>query len=324
MTMKKLLTGLAMLALSTMASTSSAQTYPTKPIKLILGITVGGPSDLMARTVAQALGQRLGVAVVVENKPGVGGNVAADFVAKSAPDGYTLMFGLTGPLAIAPTLYDKLPYDPIKDFAPIGLVGSLPLTLVVPNSLGITNLKQLLELAKAKPGSLTYASSGGASTAFLAMELLKVTAGVDIRHVPYKGASAAQPDIIAGRVDMGFDGWTTSHALAQAGKLRQIAIAVDTRLVAAPDLPTIAESGFPGFNASPWYGILAPAGTPEIIVEKLSQELKNVMNNPAMKERFSAIGMVPLTSTPAEFSQFIKNETLKWRDIAKRGKADVQ
>lgn len=322
--MKKTIACLIASALLGVSTGSLADAYPTKPVKMVLGISVGGPSDAMARMVAQAWGERLGVPVVVENKPGAGGNLAAELVAKAPADGYTLMFGLTGPLAVAPSLFEKLRYDPVKDFAPIGLVATLPLVLVVPTSLPVTNLKQLLALAKQKPGQLTYASSGGASTAYLAMEMLKVSSGVDIRHVPYKGASAALPDVVAGRIDMQFDGWTTTRALAESGKLRQIALAVDTRISAAPHLPTIAESGFPGFNASPWYGILAPAGTPEAIVQKLSRELAAVMSSPAMKEKLAGQGMVPHSSTASEFAQFITSETVKWREIAKRAKAEVQ
>ena len=297
------------------------QAYPTKPIRMLIGLSAGGPSDVMARTVASALGERLGQPVVVENKPGAGTTIATDLVAKSTPDGYTLLFGTTGALSVAPTLYKKLSFDPVKDFAPIGLVANLPLVLVVTNSLPVKNVGELIALAKAKPGELNYASAGVGVTTHLAMELLKAESGVDIKHVPYKGTSAAWPDVVSGQVQMVMDGWSGADPYAKSGRARIIAAAVDKRLAVAPDVPTIAESGFPGFNASPWYGILAPAGTPKEVVARLSRELTAVMNSPAIKERFSTLGMEPLLSTPEEFSTFIKSDISKWARAVKQSGA---
>jgi tripartite-type tricarboxylate transporter receptor subunit TctC len=297
------------------------QAYPTKPIRLVIGLGAGGPSDVMARTVAKALGDRLGQPIVVENKTGAGGNIATDLVAKASADGYTLLFGSTGSLAVAPTLYRKLPYDPIKDLAPVGLVANLPLVLVVPTSLPVHTISDLVNLAKSKPGQLNYASSGTGATNHLAMELVKTTAGIDIRHVPYKGTAAAMPDLVSGQVQMVLDGWSGTEPLVKAGKLRQIAVAIDKRLAIAPDLPTIAESGFPGFNASPWYGVLAPAATPKEIIAKLSAELAIVMASPAVKERFASLGMEPLTSDPEQFAAFIKSENTKWAKVVQQSGA---
>ncbi|NKE68898.1 tripartite tricarboxylate transporter substrate binding protein [Ramlibacter sp. RBP-2] len=310
--------------LALFASASFAQAYPSKPIKLVIGLSAGGPSDVMARTVALALGERLGQQVVVENRTGVGGNIAAEGVAKSPADGYTLLFGSSGPLAVSPTLFQKLAYDPLKDFAPVGLVANLPLVLAVPTSLPVHNVQELIALAKARPGALNYASAGNGGITHLAMELLKSEANVDIRHVPYKGTAAAMPDVVSGNVQMVMDGWSGVQPLVKAGKLRQIAVAVDKRLAVAPDVPTIAEHGFPGFNASPWYGILAPAGTPQPIVSKLSSELAAVMSSAALKEKFQSLGMEPLTSTPAEFAAFLRTENEKWAKVVKRSGAKAE
>lgn len=296
---------------------ASGQTYPQRPIRLVIGLAAGGPSDVMARTVAQVLGERLGQQVVVDNKPGVGGNIAADLVAKSAPGGYTLFFTSTGPLAVSPSLFSKLPYDPVKDFAPVGLVANLPLVLFVTSSLPASNLGELLALARARPGQLMYASAGNGATTHLAMELLKSAANVDIQHVPYKGTAAAMPDVVSGQVQLMMDGWSGSQPMVKAGKLREIAVAVEKRISVAPNIPTIAESGFPGFNASPWYGIVAPAGTPKPIIERLSTELKAAMANPDVRAKFASLGMEPLSSSPAEFASFIQSETAKWTKVVK-------
>ncbi|NYT60350.1 tripartite tricarboxylate transporter substrate binding protein [Alcaligenaceae bacterium] len=271
----------------------------------------------MARTVAEELGKHLDGHVVVENKTGVGGNIAAALVANATPDGYTLFFTSTGPIAISPSLFDKLPYNPSTDFSPIGLVANLPLVLVVPSSLPVHNLSDLLALAKAEPGQLMYASAGVGGTTHLAMELLKSTAGIDIRHVPYKGTAAAMPGVVSGRVQMMMDGWSGTQPMVKAGKLRQIAVAVDKRMSVAPDVPTIAESGFPGFNASPWYGILAPAGTPKEIVKRLSKALTATMASQSVRERFVSLGMEPLSDSPEEFAAFIESETAKWAEVVK-------
>lgn len=298
-------------------SPAFGQNYPERPIRLVIGLAAGGPSDVMARTVAEELGNHLGGHVLVDNRPGVGGNIAAALVANATPDGYTLFFASTGPLAVSPSLFEKLPYDPSKDFAPIGLVANLPLMLVVPSSLPAHNLSELLALAKAKPGQLMYASAGIGATTHLAMELLKSTAKIDIRHVPYKGTAAAMPGLVSGQVQMMMDGWSGTQPMVKAGKLRQIAVAVDKRISVAPDVPTIAESGFPGFNASPWYGILAPAGTPKAIVERLSKALEATMASQSVRERFASLGMEPLSNSPEEFAAFIESETAKWTEVVK-------
>lgn len=322
--MKKLFQRFAGVVLAVCASAATAQSYPVKPIKLVIGLAAGGPSDVMARTVAKALGDRLGQQVVVENRTGVGGNIAADAVAKSPADGYTLFFGSTGPLAVSPTLFRNLSYDPLKDFAPIGLVANLPLVLVVPTSLPVQNMQELIAYAKARPGALNYASAGNGGTTHLGMELLKSEAGLDIKHVPYKGTAAALPDVVAGSVQMVMDGWSGPQPLVKAGKLRQIAVAVDKRLTVAPDVPTIAESGLPGFNASPWYGILAPVGTPPAIVDKLGTALTAVMASEPVKEKLESLGMEPLTSSPSQFAVYLRSENVKWAKVVKQSGAKVE
>ncbi len=321
--MNRFLMFLVMLWTAALTIPASAQNYPQRPIRLVIGLAAGGPSDVMARTVAQELGDRLGQQVVVDNKPGVGGNLAADLVAKSPPDGYTLFFTSTGPLAVSPSLFSKLPYDPIKDFSPVGLVANLPLVLFVPATLPVRNLDDLLASARARPGQLMYASAGNGATTHLAMELLKSAAGVDIQHVPYKGTAAAMPDLISGQVHAMLDGWSGSEPMVKAGKLRAIAVAVDKRISVAPDLPTIAESGFPGFNASPWYGIVAPAGTPKAVIERLSKELKATMAAASVRTKFATLGMEPLSDSPDEFAEFIKSETTKWAKVVKVSGAKV-
>jgi tripartite-type tricarboxylate transporter receptor subunit TctC len=314
------------LALLMLASplVASAQAYPHKPIRLIVPYPAGGATDVMARAIAAKMATALAVQMVVENRTGAGGNIAAAAAAKSAPDGYTLFFGATGPLAVNPALYDKLPFDPVKDFAPIGMVGLMPLFVTVPVTLRANSLKDLVALAKARPGSLNYASSGVGGTTHLAMELLKSHAGAEITHVPYKGTAAGVADMLGGNIDAMFDAWPTTGPHVQTGKLRFLAVSTAQRSALEPQVPTVAESGFPGFDLSVWYGLLAPAGTPPEIIARLSAETAKVMASPELKERFAALGMEPLTSTPAQFASHIRSETTKWAKVVRDSGAKAE
>lgn len=248
--------------LAALPPSAGAQAYPDKPIRLIVPYPAGGSSDVMARAVAEKLTTALAVQIVVENRAGAGGNIAASVAARASADGYTLFFGAAGPLAVNPALYEKLPFDPVKDFMPIGLVGKMPLFLTVPASLPVQSLKELIELAKARPGQLNYASSGIGGTTHLAMEVLKSQTGAGITHVPYKGTAAGVADMLGGSIQAIFDARPTTGPHVQAGKLKFLAVSTAGRSALEPQLPTVAESGFPGFDLYVWYGLMAPAGTP--------------------------------------------------------------
>lgn len=303
---------------------ANAQAYPNKPIHLIVPYPAGGATDVMARAIATKMAAALGVQMVVENRTGAGGNIAAGAAARSAPDGYTLFFGATGPLAVNPALYEKLPFDPAKDFAPIGMVGLMPLFVTVPVTLRVNSLKELVALAKSKPRTLNYASSGVGGTTHLAMELLKSHAGMEITHVPYKGTAAGVADMLGGTIDAMFDAWPTTGPHVKTGKLRFLAVGTAQRSALEPQVPTVAESGFPGFDLSVWYGLLAPAGTPTDIIAKLSAETAKVMASPELKERFAALGMEPLSSTPEQFASHIRSETTKWAKVVRDSGAKAE
>lgn len=303
--------------LAALPPSAGAQAYPDKPIRLIVPYPAGGSSDVMARAVAEKLTTALAVQIVVENRAGAGGNIAASVAAKAPADGYTLFFGAAGPLAVNPALYEKLPFDPVKDFMPIGLVGKMPLFLTVPASLPVQSLKELIELAKARPGQLNYASSGIGGTTHLAMEVLKSQTGAGITHVPYKGTAAGVADMLGGSIQAIFDAWPTTGPHVQAGKLKFLAVSTAGRSALEPQLPTVAESGFPGFDLYVWYGLMAPAGTPPEVIAKLSSETAKVMAQADLKERFARLGMEPMTSTPEQFATHLRNETAKWAKIVR-------
>ena len=303
--------------LAALPPSAGAQAYPDKPIRLIVPYPAGGGADVMARAIAEKLTTALAVQIVVENRVGAGGNIAASVAAKAPADGYTLFFGAAGPLAVNPALYEKLPFDPVKDFMPIGLVGKMPLFLTVPVSLPVQSLKELIELAKARPGQLNYASSGIGGTTHLAMEVLKSQTGAGITHVPYKGTAAGVADMLGGSIQAIFDAWATTGPHVQAGKLRFLAVSTAGRSALEPQLPTVAESGFPGFDLYVWYGLMAPAGTPPEVIAKLSSETAKVMAQADLKERFARLGMEPMTSTPEQFATHLRAETAKWAKIVR-------
>ena len=307
----------ALLVLATVATDAAAQAYPNKPIRLIVPYAAGGATDLMARSIAQKLGAGLGVQVVVDNRGGAGGNIAADIAAKAPPDGYTLFFGATGQLVINPVLYAKLTFDPMKDFAPIGLVGQLPLFLTVPVTLPINSVAELVAAVRAKPDKFNYGSSGIGGTTHLAMEMLKARTGMSITHVPYKGTAAAVNDMLGGSLQVMFDAWATTGPHVHSGKLRFLAVSSATRSAFEPKVPTVAESGYPGFDLGVWYGLLAPAGTPADIIARLSAETAKVTVQPDLKQTFATMGMEPMTSTAEQFSVFMRSEAVKWAKVVR-------
>lgn len=322
--LKSLLVPLCSLMLAAAFPAAAAEPYPNKPIRLIVPYAAGGGTDVMARAFAQRLASALSVQIVVENRTGAGGNIAASAVAKAAPDGYTLFFGAAGPLAVNPALYDKLPFDPVKDFAPIGLVGSMALFLTVPASMPVKSVKDLVAMAKAKPGQLNYASAGIGGTTHLAMEVLKTETGANLTHVPYKGTAAGVADMLGGNIQVIFDAWTSTSPHVESGKLKYLAVSTTARSALAPQVPTMAESGFPGFNVFVWYGILAPAGTPSEVVDKLGRETLKVMAQPELKEAFARLGMEPLSGGPEPFAAFIRSETVKWAKIVRDAGAKAE
>lgn len=292
---------------------ATAQAYPSKPIRLIVTFPAGGSSDALARGLARQLGEQMGASVVVENRPGAGGNIGSEVVAKGQGDGYLLLFGTIGTHGIGPALYSHLPFDPIKDFAPISLLHLLPNVLIVNNDLPVRSVKELIAYAKANPGKVSFGSAGNGSVSHLAGELFKMHTGTQLVHVPYKGGSAAMPDLMAGRISVMFETSTNALAAARGGKVRALAVTGIERWKQAPELPTIAESGVPGYRVDSWTGLLAPASTPQAIVERLNAECVKAAKNPAYREQMAALGVEAVSSTPEEFRGFIVDEVAKWR-----------
>ena len=307
----------ALLALL-VAQTASAQTnYPSKPVKILIGFTAGTAPDLAARILIERFAEVWGTPFVIENLQGAGSNIATDRVAKSAADGYTLLMGGNSALVINPSLYDVLPFDPIKDFAPISQVFIANNVLAVPPEVPVKSVAELVDLARAQPGKLSYAHAGIGTSQHLAAELFKYMAHVDIASVPYRGTTAFMPDLLANRITMSFANIVNVLPLAKEGKLRTLAVTSIKRSALAPDLPTMAESGFPGFEAVPWFGLLAPAGTPKDIVDKLHAETVRTLALPEVRKKFDELGLDPVGNTPAEFAAVIKKETPEWAKVIK-------
>jgi tripartite-type tricarboxylate transporter receptor subunit TctC len=277
----------------------------------------GGSTDLIARIMAQKLEELLGQQVIVENRAGAGGNIGVEYVAKSTPDGYTLIFGHIGTFGFGPSLYQKLPYDPVKDFAPITLFAMVPNMLVVHPALPAKTVKELIALAKARPGQMNYGSSGNGSASHLATEYFKLLSGTDITAIPYKGTGPLVTDLIAGQTSLTITGVPPLYPFVQSGRLRGIAVGSVKRLALLPDLPTIAEAGVPGYESSTWFGPLAPAKTPREIIVRLNTELLKILQRPDIKTRFAAEGAEGLGSTPEEFGAYIKSEIERWGRVIK-------
>jgi tripartite-type tricarboxylate transporter receptor subunit TctC len=313
-----------LLALIAPAAVLAQGAYPSKAIKLIVPFPAGGTTDILARSIANELTRSFGHPVVVENRAGAGGNIGADAVAKSAPDGYTLLMGTVGTHGINSGLYAKMPYDAVKDFAPITIVAAVPNMLVVHPSLPVKTVKDLIDLAKANPGKITFASSGAGTSIHLSAELFKTMAGVNMLHIPYKGSAPALTDLAGGQVNIMFDNMPSALPLVKGGRLRAIAVTTLKRSPAMPDLPTIAESGLPGYDASSWFAVLAPAGTPRDIVMKLNAAIVKSLGTPEMKEKLSSQGAEPVGNTPEQFAAHIQSELVKWAKVIKESGAKVE
>ena len=305
------------------SSTLRAEPYPAKPIRLVVPFPPGGPLDVVARSVGQKLSEAWGQPVVIDNRPGAGGNIGADLVAKSAPDGYTILEGALSTHAVNVTLYGKLPYDPIKDFAPITLVAVTPNVLVVNPSLPVSSVAALVAYAKANPGKLSFGSGSNGSAGHLAGELFKREAGIDMVHIPYKGGAPALQALLAGDTQLMFDNLANSTPQLKAGKLKALAVTTAKRSALAPELPTLAESGFTGFDIYTWWGFLAPAGTPKEIIDQWNAELTRILNAPEMRALFAQQGAEPSPTTPEQFAALIRSEIPKYARIVKDSGAKV-
>jgi tripartite-type tricarboxylate transporter receptor subunit TctC len=300
------------------AQTASAQSsYPNRPVKIVVGFTPGTAPDLAARILADRFSEVWGSPFVVENVPGAGSNIATDHVAKAAADGYTLLMGGNSSLVINPSLYAALPFDPIKDFAPISQVFVAANVLAVPSELPIKTVAELVALAKANPGKLSYGHAGVGTSQHLAAELFKYMAHIDIAPVPYRGTTALMPDLLANRITMSFANISNVMPLAREGKLRALAITSIKRSALAPDLPTMAEAGYPGFEAVPWFGLLAPTGTPKNALDKLYGETVKALALPEVRKKFDELGLEPIGNSPAEFSAIIRKEIPEWAKVIK-------
>jgi len=298
-------------------TTGWAQAYPAKPVRIIVGLAPGGGNDTMARLIGQKLSQSLKQQFVVDNRPGAGGIIAGEVVAKAPPDGYTLLLGNVAMLAIVPNIQKKVPYDPLKDFTPISLMATAPLLVVVHPSLPVHSIKQLIAFAKAHPGELNYASNGIGSSTHLATELFNVMTGTKMTHVPYKGLSPATVDLLSGQVPVMFSSAVAMTPHVTSGRLRALAITGATRSKALPQVPTVAEAGVPGYEAGSWYGILGPAGMDRAIVDLLSREIAAAMKAPDVVQRLDSEGVVAIGSTPAQFAAHIKKEHARVAQVVK-------
>jgi len=302
--------------LALVASPVFAQPYPSKPIRFIVSFPPGGSSDLIVRAIAPRMGERLGQPVLVENRPGAGGMIGVDAVAKAPPDGYTIGLAAAGALSSNISLYPSMPYHPEKDLAPVSMLAMIPFFLVAHPSQA-SSLKELIETARAKPGALSYGYGGNGSTMHLAGELFNMMAKVKVQGVPYKGSGPVAADVLGGQVPLGVVDVPSAIANVRAGKLRALAVTAKRRISAAPDVPTFEEAGLPGYEAVGWFGTVAPAGTPSEIIRRLNLEIKTALSVPDIRERALAAGAEPFTDSPEEFAAFIREETRKWAEVIK-------
>ncbi len=318
MTAGKCVPGLIVAALSMYVGQVVAQTYPNKPIRLIVGFPPGGSNDIVARNLAPRLGELLGVQVVVENRAGANATIAADLVAKAPPDGYTVMLGSTSSLVISPHTYTKLSYDTLRDFSPVTTIAMTPEAIAVHPALPVKDLKSLIALAKAKPGTLDFASSGSGGLPHLAIELLKTQANINLQHVPFKGAGPAVTDLMGGHVQGIIMDFPAIYPQMKSGKLKGLALAAEKRIAQMPELPTSGEQGMPGLLAVNWFAVVAPAKTPAPVTGKLYESLMKVIAAPEMKERLAAVGVETFTqASPDAFAGFLKDELVRWGKVAK-------
>jgi tripartite-type tricarboxylate transporter receptor subunit TctC len=312
-------------AFAAMAATSLAlaQPYPTRSIKMIVPFPPAGSTDISARAVAGKLGERLGQAVIIENKPGAGGNIGTDVAAKAPPDGYTIIVGTVGTHAINSSLYSKMPYDNIRDFAPVVLLSTTPNVLVMSPSFPANSVADVIRLAKSKPGELNFASSGAGTSIHLSGEMFKSMAGLDMTHIPYKGSAPMLIDLMSGQVNMAFDNLSASMVHIKAGKLKALATTGATRSAALPDLPTVSEAGLPGYESTSWNAVFAPAGTPREVIDKLNREINAILQSPETRKYFSEQGAEAGGGTPEQLGALVRSETVKWSKVVKDSGAKV-
>jgi tripartite-type tricarboxylate transporter receptor subunit TctC len=317
------LAGAAVAAISALAPCVAAAEYPERPIRLVVPFPPGGGADNLARTIMPRVEALLGKPVVVDNRPGAGGNVGAEFVARAAPDGYTLLYGTNGTHAINASLYRNLRFDPVKDFDPVSRMTVIAAMLIVEPRLAANSAAELIRYAKDHPGKLNFASAGNGTTSHLAGELFKTMAGIDIVHVPYRGGALAMTDLIGGQVQMMIEVMPNAYPMVRGGKVRGLAVSTAQRFAGAPEVPTIAESGLPGFEASAWDGILAPAGTPRTIVERLNAAIREALQDPAVVDALRKLGAQPVPGTPEEFARHIAASIDKWAAVVQTSGAKV-
>jgi len=307
----------ALVGLAACAAVAADPAYPTRPLRFIVPFAPGGSTDTLARTLAQRLSDAFGHQVVVDNRSGGNGNIGTEIVARAAPDGHTIVLGYIANLGIGPSLYAKLPFDPVKDFAPVTLLAVAPNILVAHPSVPVKNVRELVVYAKANPQKVNYASAAVASLGHLAGELLNSSAGIQMQHVPYKGSGQAVIDLLAGQVQIMFSGMSSVMPHIKGGKLRPLAVTGAQRSPATPDVPTIAEAGYPGFEASAWYSVMAPAGTPKPVVMRLNGEILRALKIPEVKDRLENVGFEIVGSSPEQCGTYIRNEIAKWAKVVK-------
>jgi tripartite-type tricarboxylate transporter receptor subunit TctC len=323
--MKLFLQTLAIAMAASMTVTAhSATPYPTKPIRIIVAYTPAGTTDILARVIGQKMTESWGQAVIIDNRPGAAGNIGTEVAAKATADGYTLIMGTAGTHGINVSLYRKLNWHSLKDFAPVSLVAMVPNIMVVNNALPFKSVKDLITHAKANPGKLSYGSPGNGSTAHLSMELFKTMTGTNLVHIPYKGSAGVLADVMGGQIAVTIDNMPVYLPQVKAGKIRALAVSPLKRSAAAPEIPTIAESGVAGYDSGAWFGLLAPAGTPKAIVAKLSVETARILKLPDISKRISELGAEPVGSTPDEFTALIKAEIAKWSKVIKDANVELQ
>lgn len=321
MSLKKLIarlvvTSMALGAVAGVQAQSAAQTFPNKPLRIVVTFTPGGAPDIIARLLGERFTAAWGQPVVIDNKPGSGGNIGADFVAKAAPDGYTLVVGTVGTHSINGALYAKMPYDMVKDFSPVSLLATTPNMLVVHNDVPARTVQELIDLGK-REGKMSFASSGSGTSIHVSGELFKSMTGIDMTHIPYKGRASAIPDLLGGRVTMMFDNLPSSLPLVREGKLRALGVTSLTRSAAALEIPTIAESGLPGFEAVSWFAMFAPPGTPKPVVDKIQAEINRILKMPEVAKRLTDIGLEPVGSTSEDLAAYQRSEIVKWAKVVK-------
>ncbi len=298
--------------------TGAAHAYPTKPMRLVVGFSPGGSTDVTARILAERMSVAMGQQIIVDNRAGAGGNIGADLVAKSNPDGYTILMATTGVMAFNHYLYSKIPYNAERDFAPVTQIGALPLILVVPASLPAKSVKELVGLAKSQPGKYSFGSSGIGGTTHVTGELFKALAKIDIVHVPYKGSGQMMGDLLSGQVQIAFDQIASSIAHVKSGRLRALGITTAKRSALLPDMPTIAEAGVPGYEAISWNGFAVPSGTPKAVISRLQQETQKAVAMPEIQEKLFGLGIEAIAGTPEQFAALIKSERAKWVPLLKK------